>query len=64
MLEFIKKWREKYNFVHRNCSDFVLLTLEAAGFRVKWWLLKERYTDPTYPAWLFDILKQGSYDVN
>jgi hypothetical protein len=64
MRKFIEQWKENYNFTHRNCADFVLRTLEAAGFRVKWWLVMNRRMDPMTGAWLFEILQSGFYDIN
>jgi hypothetical protein len=63
MREFIRNWRERYNLIHRNCADFVLRTLEAAGFHVKWWLY-ERHQDPITGAFVYSVLKSGWYDIN
>jgi RHS repeat-associated protein len=63
MRKFITHWKEHYNLIHRNCADFVLRTLEAAGFRVKWWLVNRR-ADPMTGQWVFDVLKSGWYDIN
>ena len=49
----------KYNVFRQNCSDCVLETLEAAGFRVKWWLVVSDQTDLITPVSLYTIVRRA-----